>query len=223
MGLHALRGRDRGRYKSVGGITTLNFLDCFCGMGGASMGFAKEGFDCTGIDIINVGYPYYFIEADILTLKGQDFKGYDVIWGSPPCREFSNFAQFAIARVKNRQKGQWKKPPNIDNGLELVITYLKFVEDAKPKIWVMENVPNLAKYIPLRPVIEKAPIGKTMRRSFWGTFPPFLMPCDLSKKPISYYHSKMKSWERAKIPFQCSQAFAKACKHALENNINGQE
>ena len=69
----------------------LKILDCFCGLGGVSDGFALEGFDVTGIDIEDMpskGYKHRFIRADIRDLKGEDYRGYDVVWGSPPCREF---------------------------------------------------------------------------------------------------------------------------------------
>jgi site-specific DNA-cytosine methylase len=61
-------------------------------MGGASEGFHMEGFDCLGIEInseIAKLYPYKVIVADMRDLRGKDFRGYDVIWGSPPCVDFS--------------------------------------------------------------------------------------------------------------------------------------
>ncbi len=70
-------------------------LDVFCGLGGVSDGFAMEGFDVLGIDIEDMpskGYKHKFLRTDIRDLKGEDFRGYDVIWGSPPCRDFSQFA-----------------------------------------------------------------------------------------------------------------------------------
>jgi site-specific DNA-cytosine methylase len=188
----------------------MKFLDCFCGLGGASEGFAREGLDCVGIEInpeIAKLYPYKVIVADIQDLKGEDFKGYDVIWGSPPCREFSQFAESFSYR--------WKKPSNIDSGLELVRCFLKFVEDAKPKIWIMENVPNLTKYLDIKPRMT-AKIKPSMKRGFWGTFPDFLMPCFDDGRIIWHIQGKLRSWERAKIPLPCSLAFAQACKQKLE-------
>jgi len=197
----------------------MKLLDLFCGLGGVSDGFAKEGFEVLGVDIEDMkskGYKHPFLRADIRELDGKDFQGYDVIWGSPPCREFSQCAVFARERAKRGQKGVWKKPPNIDNGLELVYAYLAFVKQATPKFWIMENVPNLAKYVG-QPIIEKSPIGKTMKRSFWGDFPFFLMPTDLSKPSIfkHNWNHKLRKWQRAKIPLTCSRAFARACKQKL--------
>ena len=186
----------------------MRLLDCFCGLGGASEGFHREGFDCTGIDIVDVGYPYRFIQRDMNKAKGYNFKGYDVIWGSPPCREFTPMVDCFSHR--------WKKPPNLDEGLQLVQSYLNFIESAKPKIWIMENHPTLAKYLNIKPIF-KSKLSKGMKRAFWGNFPAFLLPG--STKPSiwrAYNNHKTRSWERAKIPLSCSQAFARACREHLE-------
>jgi site-specific DNA-cytosine methylase len=186
----------------------LKMLDCFCGLGGASEGFHREGFDVTGIDIVNVGYPYRFILANMLSLDGKAFQGYDVIWGSPPCREFT---PMITCFAKN-----WKKAPNLQEGLKLVDCFLTFIQRAKPRFWIMENHPNLAKHIHTRPQFV-GKLSKGMRRAFWGNCPDFLFP--MSNKPSiwrNYNNHKTRSWERAKIPLACSQTFARACKEALE-------
>lgn len=215
----------RGGSKACAGnrLHSMKFLDCFCGLGGASEGFHREGFECTGIDIVDVGYPYRFIQGDMRELDGADFKGFDVIWGSPPCRDFS---QMAISLGH-----RWKKPPDPNgNGLKLVKAFIYFVEEAKPRFWIMENVPQLEKYLKIKPRAKKVPISKTMRRDFWGNFPLFLQPMDSNKPRLSTKTKKgaqthmringkipkYESWERAKIPLACSLAFARACKEQLE-------
>ena len=198
----------------------MKFLDCFCGMGGASEGFAREGFDCTGIDIVDVGYPYKLILKDMRELDGNDFKGYDIIWGSPPCRDFS-----PIARIYGKR---WKHKPNPENGLELVNTFLGFVGDAQPSFWIMENVHNLTLHLPKRPKIET--YLRYKKHAFWGNFPFFLMP-KIVGKPITKgqlknglrypqprkrkRNTRIESAQHAKIPLPCSLAFAQACKEFL--------
>jgi len=79
----------------------MRFLDCFCGLGGASEGFAREGFECVGIEInpeIAKLYPYDCIVADIRTLDGTRFEGFDVIWGSPPCRDFTQLPDHHVTK-----------------------------------------------------------------------------------------------------------------------------
>jgi site-specific DNA-cytosine methylase len=195
-------------------------LDIFCGLGGVSDGFAAEGFDVLGVDIEDMpakGYKHKFLRADIRDLKGEDFRGYDVIWGSPPCREFSGFATIARARLKNNQKGQWKKPPNLEEGLVVVKTFLSFVSNAKPKCWIMENVSGLAKHLQLKPLAYGTKIKGQKRHVFYGNIQPFLIP-QTNSLPMGKYkgRGKMISWKRVKIPLACSRAFAQACREALE-------
>jgi DNA (cytosine-5)-methyltransferase 1 len=204
-------------------------LDCFCGIGGVSNGFALEGFDVTGIDIVDapkmLGYKHRFIQADMLSLKGEDFKGYDVIWGSPPCRDFS--------RIGEMYGHNWKCPPNPMRGLELVNIFLDFVKEANPRYWVLENVYGLSHHLPLKPkfatyITISSKNGQGKHHAFWGNFPDFLLP-KVTQKKIGFHKiqpngdrwmraqvtGKNAAWINAKIPLPCSQAFAKACREAL--------
>ena len=201
-------------------LRKFRLLDCFCGMGGVSDGFAMEGFDVTGIDIVDaakmLGYKHKFIQADMMTLKGQDFRGFDVIWGSPPCRDFSFLAKWYGKR--------WKNKPNPEKGLELINLFLKFVEDAKPTFWVLENTFMLKNYLKkMKPRIE-AYITKGKRHVFYGNFPLFLLPRDMritvrtkskNGRDLPIGNRKISSWLAAKIPLTCSQAFARTCKEKL--------
>jgi hypothetical protein len=194
-------------------------------MGGVSDGFAMEGFDVTGIDIVDapkmLGYKHKFIQADMQTLKGEDFRGYDVVWGSPPCRDFSNMAYMGKGSVhKDGSKFAWKNPPNTQRGLELVNCFLHFVHHANPQIWILENVANLAKFLPyLKPRAINAKIKGGKRHVFYGNFPGLLIPQTETKTMIIYQQGKLRSWERARIPLACSRAFAKACKEALMERV----
>ena len=216
-----------------GDTENMKLLDCFCGMGGVSDGFALEGFDVTGIDIVDapkmLGYKHKFIQADMLTLKGEDFGGYDVVWGSPPCRDFS---QIGLLYGK-----RWKNKPNPEKGLVLINCFLKFAEDAKPKIWIMENVANLKKHFTeLQPRTEGY-ITYGKRHVFYGNYPLFLMPRDMRIKirsqnkngrdqpnmkylePTPTHNRAIQSAQHARIPLVCSRAFAKACKDALMEEV----
>lgn len=196
----------------------MKFLDCFCGVGGASGGFHREGYDVTGIDIVKVGYPYFFIEGDMLKLDGKDFRGFDVIWGSPPCRDFTQLPDHWTH--KDGKKGRWKIPKSPERGLKLVKCYLQFIEDAQPKIWIMENVPNLQNYLSIKPTMVSK-IKRGMKRAFWGNFPYFLMSYESKARSENWDKggNKLRSWIRAKIPLACSLAFAKACKEELSKGL----
>ena len=210
----------------------MNLLDCFCGMGGVSDGFALEGFEVIGIDIVvapkMLDYKHKFIQADMRDLKGEDFKGFDVIWGSPPCRDFSE-----IGNVFGRT---WKRKQNSEQGMILVRTFLEFIKKAEPKIWIMENVHGLLKYFE-NAKLDTTLGDKNMRRCFWGNFPQFLMPKTANLTVYHHFYSsksgkrkkiegkivglqgKYRQWERAKIPLPCSQAFARACKESLSQAL----
>ena len=96
----------------------MKVLDLFCGLGGWSDGFFKEGFECTGVEInrsIAEKYPYNSICADVAKLNPEDFKGFDVIVGSPPCRNFTAGSD-----------AWWKIKKDPMEGLRLINVFLNF-------------------------------------------------------------------------------------------------
>lgn len=121
----------------------LNVIDLFCGAGGLSCGFERAGFNILlGIDndkkaletfeanhngsksicgdITKISY-----ESDIKPLIGE--KTIDVIIGGPPCQGFS------LSGPRN-----FDDPRN-----KLYLSYIRLVEEIKPRAFVVENVPGL--------------------------------------------------------------------------------
>jgi len=207
-------------------VTRFRALDLFSGLGGWSDGLALEGFDVTGVEIepkIAALYRHRVIISDVCALNPLDFMGYDLIVGSPPCRDFSKLAQAGK---------RWKDPPNPQRGLILVKTFLDFVEKAKPTYWCMENSPYLTKHLEIKPGLVGY-FAPTMRRALWGTFPAFLLPLDLNRGYISsginrstgnprkstniFKHPNWaRSWENAIIPLPVARALGAAVRQALE-------
>ena len=110
----------------------MRLLDLFCGVGGASAGYAQAGFDVTGIDLKHgKRYPYTYIKGDVLDyLKHLDFlRSFDVIHASPPCQTHSITQHLRNAQGKTTSK------------LDLIPeTRAALIASGKP--YIIENVPG---------------------------------------------------------------------------------
>lgn len=117
-------------------------IDLFCGCGGFSLGFERCGCDVVlGIDIWNDALQTYrhnhknsnAIQGDLLQLKPHDIIGYlqgkpvDIIIGGPPCQGFSVAGKRIVDDERNK----------------LYERFVDFVRYFRPKVFVMENVPNI--------------------------------------------------------------------------------
>ncbi len=133
---------------------TLNLIDLFCGAGGFSLGFEKQGFNCIGA-IDNDKYAtethdYNFknsktICADIESINPKDFakiinnQKVDIIIGGPPCPTFSTIGHAKIQSLGNNVYE--------DKRNRLFKNFLDYVEYFQPEFFVIENVPNfMTKY-----------------------------------------------------------------------------
>ena len=180
----------------------------FCGMGGWSIPFIEDGDKVVGIDIADNGYPRApnarLILRDIRDVDGKDFAGYDFIVGSPPCEEFSIAKELQVLRGRER---------NVQKGLELVRHFLRIVEEAQPRYWVMENVSMLEWWFPLKPIWRfKISIGG--RRTLWGNLPIGLAPEFTFHRDVYLKYGGKTSAQRAKIPYPIARFIADCTKQA---------
>ena len=123
-------------------ISMMNVLDLFCGCGGLSNGFEQEGYNVLlGIDSDERALNTYRENhdnavahlGDITNIKHEDIsqlvnnKLVDIVIGGPPCQgmSLSGLRKFDDPRNK------------------LYLSYIRLVEEIKPKAFVIENVPGL--------------------------------------------------------------------------------
>jgi ribosomal protein S27AE len=199
---------------------------------GWSIGFHREGFECQGIDIVDVGYPYDLYLTDISDYSPQFAP--DIVVQSPPCTEFSTLTLLSYI------KGQ-RGPPQPEKGIELVKEAIRVRKEAEPKFWILENVyGSLPHLVPL--------LGKPMLLAkpwvLWGNLPPQLFdshPNRSGNAKLSHsfeHHGKggdvmgkgggriglpedfpfdpLRSWKRARIPVFLAQQVARWCKANIQ-------
>lgn len=103
-------------------------LDLYCCGGGAGRGLHQAGFEVTGVDIDpQKRYPFKFIQSDVMSLSIDFLRGFDFIWASPPCQ------QYTMAGTQWRLEGK-EYPDMIDETRDMLI------KSGVP--WVIENVPD---------------------------------------------------------------------------------
>jgi DNA (cytosine-5)-methyltransferase 1 len=127
-------------------VENFSVVDLFCGVGGLTHGFVKEGFNVSvGIDVDescrfafeanNNGAK--FINKDVSKIKGEDLldffipNTYKVLVGCAPCQDFS-----AYRRKYKEYSGKWK----------MVGEFARLISELQPDIVSMENVPQLIKH-----------------------------------------------------------------------------
>jgi DNA (cytosine-5)-methyltransferase 1 len=109
----------------------VKLLDLFCGVGGASAGYAAAGFDVTGIDLKHgKRYPYKYIKGNVSDYLHNDFlRQFDVIHASPPCQTHSI--------TKHLRNAQGKSTSKID-----MIPEVRHALISSGVKYVIENVPG---------------------------------------------------------------------------------
>ncbi len=141
-------------------------LDLFAGCGGLSLGFHAAGFSIAGAVEIDPfaaashalnfyrspaeraihGVPRDISQTEpdqlISELKlGNTAGAIDVIIGGPPCQAFARVGRAKLREVASHPEAFLNDPRS-----NLYLRYLKYVEELRPLILVMENVPDVLNY-----------------------------------------------------------------------------
>ena len=141
-------------------ITRIEGVDLFCGVGGLSCGLSAQGVRVVaGIDVDPAcQYPYEanhegakFLLRDVSTISGEEL---NALWspgvvrllaGCAPCQPFSSYANTATV-----DKAKWR----------LLQEFARLVDESRPDLVTMENVPRLQKAQPFKDFLRALKRGE---------------------------------------------------------------
>jgi DNA (cytosine-5)-methyltransferase 1 len=128
----------------------IGVVDLFCGIGGLSLGFKNEGFDIiAGVDSDvsckfayekNIGADFLGMDvtkltsAKVKTIFGKKSADFKVLVGCAPCTPFSLYS------------GRYHRDESSDNRWGLLRQFSRIVQQTKPDVISMENVPQLTRH-----------------------------------------------------------------------------
>ena len=190
-------------------FVTKVMIDLFSGLGGASEAFLADPdwsvYRIENNPLIDVPNTYH---QDILKLKSADLfeltgcpSGIELIWASPPCREFSNgYNSPRSLALRNNE------PYEPDLGC--MLKALELIRGLNPKYWILENVFGSQKFF--RPSLGSPRLVKRPF-IFWGNFPLFSFSDHV--KPDVWSDDPLRANKKAVIPYEISNNL----KLAVEN------
>ena len=98
-------------------------LELFKGTGSVGRAFERHGWEVVSVDIEAKFKPT--VIADVLDMPPTIGKGFDMVWLSPPCKNFSR----ALTRG----------PRDLEGATTIVKHCLEIIKQSKPRFWVLEN------------------------------------------------------------------------------------
>jgi hypothetical protein len=98
-------------------------LDIFSGTGSVGKVFRANGWEVVSVDIEPKHKPTLLV--DVMTLPPTIGKGFDMIWMSPPCTEWS------CAHTLSER--------DLDGASKIVLHCLEIIKQSKPRFWCLEN------------------------------------------------------------------------------------
>jgi hypothetical protein len=107
-------------------------LDAFCCAGGASVGYARAGFDVVGVDLdpgVARWYPFEGYQGDAVEFIRRHGHEFDAIVGSPPCQDGTTLTR------GNRKRDAWKGDSHVN-----LIPATRDAMTSTGKPYIIENV-----------------------------------------------------------------------------------
>ena len=159
----------------------MKLLDLFCGVGGASAGYAKAGFEVHGVDLKHgKRYPFTYMRADVLdVLQDENYlQQFNVIHASPPCQTHSI--------TKHLRNAQGKSTSKVDLIPE---TRAALIASGKP--YIIENVPGSPLIDPIQLCGSSFGLKVRRHRLFESNMPLVGSVCDHKSqgRPVGVYGS----------------------------------
>ncbi len=157
----------------------MKLLDLYCGVGGASVGYANAGFEVFGVDLKHgKRYPFTYLRANVLDiLRNESYiDQFDVIHASPPCQTHS-----ITKHLRNAQGNSTSKLDLIPETREALI--------ASGKPYIIENVPGSPLINPIQLCGSSFGLKVRRHRLFESNMPLVGSKCDhkAQGRPIGVY------------------------------------
>jgi hypothetical protein len=176
-------------------------VDMFAGLGGASEAMIHNDnwvvyrFDNNKL-LSDV--EYMNITNDMFNVVKECPHNVDLIWASPPCRQFSN--AYNSPKSQAKRFGKYYYPE-----LELLQKTIETIKYVKPKTWVIENVIGSIEYFLPFLGEPRQIIGSVV---LWGNFPLLPLPANFKhlKDDSSWSTDPLRANKRAKIPYEISES-----------------
>jgi len=212
-------------------MSEYHVLDLFCGLGGFSAAFAdSDRWAVTTVDIEARFDPD--IQADVFDLRPSDFEQeFDVVLASPPCTAFSMAASGTHLDGDGSPVSDWGR-----ESLALVHHTVGLVKGLDPDWWAIENPMGGMRRVLGGPDYHVWWCQYGSKRAkptdLWGNLPDSFNAQRCSNGNRNCHHepaprgsdsgtqaSGRSAAERAKVPYDLSNAIRDACERALDGEV----
>lgn len=207
-----------------------NVLDLFCGLGGFSSAFEDSGrWAVTTVDIEERFDPD--IIADVMNLRPSDFTtDFDVVLASPPCRYLNTAGNHDKWDFDNQEP----TAPESEAAVALFYHALGLIRALSPTYWYVENprASRIRWFVgPPDEWVTYCQYGKDYQKptGLWGNHAPMTFnrcPAGANCHASNTENDGTEAVasmdggpaERAKVPYELSDAIREACEAALDGH-----